>query len=71
MTGPDRSRLTVFISILVVFAVGLHIVSQLAEVSSIALAPAYMFSPMIAGLVICLRRGIPLSTVGLRIGRAR
>ncbi|MFA9516897.1 CPBP family intramembrane glutamic endopeptidase [Halopenitus sp. H-Gu1] len=71
MTSPDRSRLTVFVSILVVFAVGLHIVSRIIEVSPIALAPAYMFSPMVAGLVVCLRRDIPLSTVGLRIGRVR
>ena len=71
MTSPDRSRLTVFVSILVIFAVGLHIVSRIAEVSPIALAPAYMFSPMIAGLVVCLRRDIPLSAVGLRIGRVR
>lgn len=71
MTSPDRNRLTVFVSILVVFAVSLHIVSRIAEVSPIALAPAYMFSPMIAGLAVCLRREIPLSTVGLQIGRVR
>ncbi|WP_248898191.1 CPBP family intramembrane glutamic endopeptidase [Haloplanus halobius] len=71
MTDPDRSRLTVFVSILVVFAVGLHIVSRIAEVNPITLAPAYMFSPMIAGLVVCLRREIPLSAVGLQIGRVR
>ena len=71
MTSPDRSRLTIFISILVVFAVGLHIVSRIIEVSPIALAPAYMFSPMVAGLVVCLRQDIPLSAVGLRIGNIR
>lgn len=71
MTSPDRSRLTVFVSILVVFAVGLHVVSPIAEVSPIALAPGYMFSPMVAGLVVCLRRDIPLSTVRLRTGRLR
>lgn len=71
MTTPDRSRLTVFVSILVVFAVGLHIVFRITEVSPIALAPAYMFSPLIAGLVVCIRRDIPLSTVGLQIGRVR
>ncbi|MUW14823.1 CPBP family intramembrane metalloprotease [Halorubrum sp. CBA1125] len=69
MTSPDRSRLTRFVGVLAVFAVGLHVVSGIAEVSPITLAPAYMFSPMIAGLVVCLRGGVPLSAVGLRIGR--
>jgi membrane protease YdiL (CAAX protease family) len=71
MASPDRSRLTLFVSILGVFAVALAIVSEITEMSPIALAPAYMFSPMIAGLVVCFRRDIPLSTVGLRIGRSR
>ncbi|SDY80430.1 CAAX protease self-immunity [Halopenitus persicus] len=30
-----------------------------------------MFSPMIAGLIVCVRRDISLSAVGLRIGRVR
>lgn len=71
MTAVDRSRLTLFVSILVVFAVALHTVSRIFEVSPIALAPAYMFSPMIAGLVVCFRRDIPLVKAGLRIGRVR
>jgi len=40
-------------------------------VSTIALAPAYMFSPLVAGLVVCLTRDVSLSTVGLRVGRPR
>lgn len=71
MTSPDRSRLTLFVSILVVLAVALYVVSGITAMSPIALAPAYMFSPMIAGLVVCFRRDIPLSVVGLRIGRVR
>lgn len=71
MTSPDRSRLTLFVSILVVFAVVLYVVSGITSMSPIALAPAYMFSPMIAGLIVCFRRDIPLSAVGLRIGRVR
>jgi membrane protease YdiL (CAAX protease family) len=71
MTSPDRSRLRLFVGILVVFAVGLHLVSRVAEVSPIVLAPAYMFSPMVAGLVVCIRRDVPLAAAGLRIGRVR
>lgn len=50
MTSPDGSRLTLF--------VGLRIVSRAAVVSPIALAPGYMFSPMIAGLAVCFRHDI-------------
>jgi membrane protease YdiL (CAAX protease family) len=71
MPSPDRSRLTLFVGILGVFAVGLHVGSGLAGVSPITLAPAYMFTPMVAGLVVCVRRDVPLSEVGLRSGRAR
>ncbi|WP_096391789.1 CPBP family intramembrane glutamic endopeptidase [Halopenitus persicus] len=71
MTSPDRSRLTLFVGILGVSAVALYGVSEITALSPIALAPAYMFSPMLAGLVICLRRDIPLSAVGLRTGRWR
>lgn len=71
MTSPDRSRLRLFVGILGVFAIGLHLVSQVAEISPIALAPAYMFSPMVAGLVVCVRRDVPLASAGLRLGRVR
>ncbi len=50
MTSPDSRRLRVFISILVVFAITLHVASRLADISQIALAPACVFSPMVAGL---------------------
>lgn len=71
MTDPDSGRLALFVGLLVVSAVALHVGSRLASVSPIALAPAYVFSPMVAGLVVCLRGGVPLSAVGLRIGRVR
>ena len=64
-------RLRLFGLILVVIATIMIIVSYLADVSTIQLAPIYMFSPMVAGLIVCLRHDIPLSSVGLRIGRAR
>lgn len=71
MTNPDKTRLALFVGTLAVFASGLHLVSRFVGRSPIALAPVYMFSPMIAGLIVCIRRGIPLSSVGLRIGRRR
>lgn len=71
MPSPDGNRLALFSSILVVFAVALSLVARIGDVSPIALAPAYMFSPMIAGLAVCFRSNIPLSEVGFRVGRAR
>ncbi|MDF9746172.1 CPBP family intramembrane glutamic endopeptidase [Natrinema salsiterrestre] len=71
MTDPDRSRIGLFVGILLVAAVALVIIAASVDVSPIALAPAYMFSPMVAGLAVCLSRDIPLSDVGLRRGRLR
>lgn len=71
MRSPDKGRLGLFVGILVVFAVGLHLIARVAEITPIALAPAYMFSPMIAGLVVCIRRGVPLAAAGVQRGRIR
>ncbi|AQL43119.1 hypothetical protein BV210_10505 [Halorientalis sp. IM1011] len=71
MTGPNHGRLGLFVGILAVAAVALVAVARLADVSTIALTPAYMFSPLVAGLVVCLTRDVSLSTVGLRVGRPR
>jgi membrane protease YdiL (CAAX protease family) len=71
MPEPKRARLVQFFGILLLFAIALHVASRLLTVSPIALAPAYMFSPLIAGLVVCLRWDIQLTAVGLRTGRLR
>lgn len=49
----------------------LVVVSRVTGVSALGLAPVYMFSPAVAGLVVCVRRDVPLSRVGLRLGRVR
>ena len=71
MASPDRGRLALFVGILVAFAVALYVLSRITATSPIALAPAYMFSPTISGLVVCSRGDVPLSAAGLRIGRGR
>lgn len=71
MTNPDKRRLALFLGVLAVFAALLHIIARFANISPIALAPIYMFSPLIAGLVVSLRVDVPLSDVGLQIGRVR
>ncbi|MDS0476879.1 CPBP family intramembrane glutamic endopeptidase [Natrinema sp. 1APR25-10V2] len=71
MTDPDHGRLGLFVGILLVAAAALVLIAASANVSPITLAPAYMFSPMVAGLAVCLSQGIPLADVGLRRGRLR
>ena len=71
MSGPDRSRLALFLAVLVAAAAALLLASRFAAVSPIALAPAYMFSPMVAGLAVCVRRDVPPADAGLRVGRFR
>lgn len=71
MSSPDRGRLGLFFGVLVVSAAALLLTARLLAVDPITLAPAYMFSPMVAGLAVCIRRDVPLSAVGLRIGRVR
>lgn len=71
MTAPDRSRLTLFFGVLAAFAVALVAVSRFLDVSPVSLAPVYMFTPLLAGLVVCFGHGIPLSAVGLRLGQLR
>lgn len=71
MTKPDRNRLVLFFSVLAVAAVLLIVVAELADMNPITLAPIYMFSPMIAGLIVSWRYGISISELGLQLGRPR
>ncbi|SEO34137.1 CAAX protease self-immunity [Halorientalis persicus] len=72
MTALDRARLGLFVGVLAAAAAVLVAVSTLADVSPIVLAPAYMFSPLVAGLAVTLTSAdLSLSTVGLRVGRPR
>ena len=71
MAGPERDRLALFVGFLVFFAAALLVAARITNLSTITIAPVYMFSPMVAGLAVCFRRDIPLSDVGLRVGRFR
>ncbi|WP_135829404.1 CPBP family intramembrane glutamic endopeptidase [Halorussus halobius] len=71
MRSPDGTRLGLFVGVLALAAAALLLVARAAGVSPVALAPVYMFSPLVAGLAVCLRWDVPLSTVGLRLGRPR
>lgn len=78
MTRPTQSTETIdtrnlaeFIGVLAALVLGFTAVTHVAGIDIVAVGPLYMFTPGIAGLVVCLHRGIALSDVGLRIGRRR
>lgn len=71
MSHIDRERLGTFFGVLVGFVVLFEAVSVVANVGMVQLAPLYMFTPMVAGVVTLWRSSVPLSVVGLRRGRGR
>lgn len=71
MGDVDRGRLARFVGVLLVAAVAVTGVSRLTSLTALALAPAYMFSPLVAGLFVCFTCDVSLSAVGLRLGRPR
>jgi len=70
-SAPDADRLALFFGILVALAALLLLGARFLGVSPVALAPAYMFSPLLAGAAVCVRHNVPVSAVGFRIGRPR
>lgn len=67
----NTRNLTEFLVILSTLVLGFSSITYLAGIDIVASGPFYMFTPAIAGLIVCLRNGISLSSVGLRIGRRR
>lgn len=67
----DRRPLVVFLSSLVVLSSAFALVSWTADVSMIVLAPAYMFTPMLAGIVTCMVGSPSFEQAGLRFPRRR
>ncbi|MBX0293733.1 CPBP family intramembrane glutamic endopeptidase [Haloarcula nitratireducens] len=68
---PDTGRLARFAVALVGLAALIVAVSLSTGIRMVVLAPLYMFTPMVAGLVAVLTSDVSPSTVGLRIGRPR
>lgn len=71
MAAVSENRLAEFLVVLVGTAALVLGGATLAGVHPLATGPLYMATPMIAGLVVCRRHGIPVSSVGLRRGRLR
>ena len=67
----DRSRITTFLGALLAFWLVFELVSLSFGISMIQLAPLYMFTPLLAGVLTVWRSGIGLGVIGLRIGRVR
>lgn len=65
------ARLREFFLVLVVLCAAVIGVSVLVDVSVVALAPLYMFTPMVAALVVCRRHALSLKRAGLRLRRSR
>ncbi|WP_343161675.1 CPBP family intramembrane glutamic endopeptidase [Natrialba sp. INN-245] len=62
----DRRSLSIFFGSLVALSSGFVAVSRLTGVSMIVLAPAYMFTPMFAGIVTCIVGRPSFERAGLR-----
>lgn len=71
MSSPDSHRLALFLAILVLAAIALTVAIRVTELGVATLASVYMFSPLIAGVVVCVIHDIPFASVGVRLGRPR
>jgi len=67
----NRTRLLTFLGTLVVSWLGFELLSFVLNVRMVQLAPAYMFTPLLAGGVTILRSDVGVRDVGLRMGRGR
>lgn len=66
MSTHDRHRHGLVGGLLVAFAVGLVAAGRILEMSVIALAPAYMFTPMLAGLAGIVTFGLAAAVIDSR-----
>ncbi|MDQ2050286.1 CPBP family intramembrane glutamic endopeptidase [Natronolimnohabitans sp. A-GB9] len=64
----NRRSLVVFLGSLLVLSGGVVAVSWLTGVGMLVLAPLYMFTPMLAGIVTCIVASPSFERAGLRVG---
>lgn len=67
----NTRNVTEFLVILATLVLGFVAITQATDVLIVTVGPLYMFTPAIAGLLVCLYNRITLQDVGLRIGRRR
>lgn len=70
-SAVETNRLLLFLFVLVAFVAGFSAITWYANIDLLTLGPLYMFTPAVAGLVVCLSNNIALTDVGLRVGRRR
>jgi len=71
MSEIDTNRLSVFVGTLLVLWIAFQTISWSTGIPMTTLAPAYMFTPMLATLAVVYRHDCSLSELGLRTGRVR
>ncbi|MFB6134167.1 MAG: lysostaphin resistance A-like protein [Halanaeroarchaeum sp.] len=71
MSRLDRSRLATYFGSLIALGLGFEALSTIANVGMVRLAPLYMFTPLVAGMVTVWRFDLSLSGIGLRWGSGR
>lgn len=67
----NARNVTEFLVILAMLVLGFVAITQATGIDIVTVGPLYMFTPAIAGLLVCLHNRIVLQDVGLRIGRRR
>lgn len=71
MSEINGRRLKTFFGTLLALALVFQVVSWVSGIEFGTLAPAYMFTPMIAGTVVVARSDYSFRELGLRVGRVR
>lgn len=64
-------RLRDFLGILAFLVIGASTLSWLLAIDIMTLGPLYMFTPLLAAVIVCWRHDISLHQVGFRFGRRR
>ncbi|WP_276256517.1 CPBP family intramembrane glutamic endopeptidase [Halomontanus rarus] len=71
MDAVNTRNVMEFLVILTILVLGFVAITQATGIEIVTVGPLYMFTPAIAGLLVCLHNRIALQDVGLRIGRRR
>lgn len=71
VTSPNSRRLALFFGVLGLAGIALSVSIRVTEFGVLTLASVYMFSPLVAAVVVCLVHDISFASVGVRLGRPR
>jgi hypothetical protein len=72
VTAPDARRLGLFVAVLATAAIAVSVAYRVTDVGFPSLTSLHMFSPLVAGGIVCLANGIgSASESGARAGSSR